>query len=171
MKRKIQKSCKKVNNLNFYEKLPVEYLEKFPKLVIEPSVEDCESNEKLEDQPRIFFKGGGNQTISDFYGYDTEDIQKIHTVGEYETSEITSIKNRVKYLKENINLEHCSEPELEIMRKVFESYSFAFQIPGDRFRHTDISVHRINLKPGTNPVFQRQFRIPEYHREKNAKTN
>lgn len=31
-----KKHCKKVNNSNFYENLPTEYLEKFPKKVLEP---------------------------------------------------------------------------------------------------------------------------------------
>lgn len=62
----------------------------------------------------------------------------------------------MKYLEENINSEHCTQQEKEMMKQSLKKYSHAFQIPGDVFRHTNIMVHKIILKPGTNPINIRQ---------------
>lgn len=51
------------------------------------------------------------------------------------------------------------------MKTIFAKYSHAFNLPGDRFEHSKIGAHKINLKPNTKIVFQRQFRVPEHQKE------
>lgn len=78
--------------------------------------------------------------------------------------EINPTQNRLDYLETNINLNHCTFEEKKMLKSTFLAHSLAFQIPGDRFQHTDVSIHKIGLKPGTVPVNLRQFRIPECHK-------
>lgn len=61
----------------------------------------------------------------------------------------------------NLNLSHCTEIERLKMAYICRKYSFTFYIKGDRFKHTDVVSHFIALKPNTNPIFTRQYRIPE----------
>lgn len=79
-------------------------------------------------------------------------------------AEITDVYNRRKYLMSNLDIKHCNETEKLEMTKICEEYGAAFHIEGDKFTHTDVISHLITLKPGTNPIFTRQYRIPETQR-------
>lgn len=79
--------------------------------------------------------------------------------------EILNKQERIQFLEKEINLSHCSREEREQMSIIFDKYNLQFSLPGDSFQHSKIKPHRIELKPNTKPVFQRQFRIPEHQRE------
>lgn len=49
--------------------------------------------------------------------------------------------------------------ERKEMDNIYAQYSIAFYIEGEG--HTDVVNHYIALKPCTNPIFTRQYRIPE----------
>lgn len=111
-----------------------------------------------------------NEIIS---GIDTHTDQNIKTSQTILTSsnhtdnnlkEIKCEGDRLNYLEENIDLSHCTSIEKKNLYKTFLTYSQAFQIPGDRFQHTTVSVHKIDLKPYTKPIYIRQFGIPEHHK-------
>lgn len=161
------KNSKKVCNVNFYRDLPLEYLEKFPKTVLKSKTNDLDIQKNIQNFHLTNFCWGEGSSceLSKKANEEDEPYASMLTVYEDGLREITSRKLRTEYLKENINLEHCSKVELEAMINSFERYNLAFKIPGDKFKHTTVSIHRINLKPGTNPIHQRQFRTPEYHRE------
>lgn len=79
--------------------------------------------------------------------------------------EIKESKERTNYLMEKLNLEHCEVIHKEEMNKLCKKYNKVFFIEGDKFEHTDVIRHHIQLKPGTQPVFTRQYRIPESQKE------
>lgn len=185
------KKTKKISNKNFYKELASNYFEKYPK--VKPSKEpnfhfeqntggfdyfQLEELENLENKNLENENNVNNQLFSD-----ENKVENEHTLEQnkekkstlilhnqmskdnlYEACPIWSTKERVKYLRENISLAHCSEEEQNEMLKIFNRFSTVFQLPGDTFRHTDIDEHQIVLKPDTNPINQRQFRIPEHYR-------
>lgn len=82
-----------------------------------------------------------------------------------ENAEITNANERAKYLMKNLDLQHCETIQREAMNKLCKKYNKAFFIEGDKFEHTDVIEHHIQLKPGTQPIFTRQYRIPESQKE------
>lgn len=55
-----------------------------------------------------------------------------------------------------IDLENCNEQQKEQMKIICENFKDALYIEGDvfnKFKHTDIAQHFIELKPGTTPVY------------------
>lgn len=72
---------------------------------------------------------------------------------------------RTNTIFNTLDLSHCSAEEKEEMFKLCEKFNEAFQLEGDPLRHTDVINHEIDLKPGTTPIFTRQYRIPESQKE------
>lgn len=140
---KTVKKSERINNKDFYKYFSVRNLEAFPKRTLK-IVEDGSEETSYEKMINHFdnFTGSKNKN-----------------------NEILLKKDRLEFLQKEINLKHCSLEEVEQMNIIFAKYSFAFNLPGDRFEHSNISAHKITLKPDTKPVFQRQFRIPEHQRE------
>lgn len=70
-------------------------------------------------------------------------------------------KERKQYLMDNLKLSNCTTEQISQIEKLCLLYSKAFYIPGDPFQHTNITEHKIKLKPGTLPIYTRQYRIPQ----------
>lgn len=85
-------------------------------------------------------------------------------IASIDSTEITDAHNRREYLMSNLDIGHCEEMEKIEMTKICEQYGAAFYIDGDKLNHTDVISHFIALKPGTSPIFTRQYRIPETQR-------
>lgn len=137
---KTRKKPKKVGNRDFYKNFRVENLSVYPKQILKVLKNDFKNifAEKAVDHFLNFTSGEGN--------------------------EISNSSDRVNFLKNEIDLSHCSQEEKNEMYKIFEEYNSQFNLPGDRFEHSRVNEHKIILKPNTKPVFQKQFRIPEHQR-------
>lgn len=147
MKEQIKK--KRVNNKDFYKNLPIDYFENknnYKTIEIQPTIIEKDIKETHE-----------NREIPENFLY----INKIQTAPQLNRPHN---ENRAEYLMQNINLSHCKEEEIKMMKQIFKQYNNAFQIEGDTFEHTNISKHEINLKPNASPIHIRQFRIPEHHK-------
>lgn len=79
---------------------------------------------------------------------------------EDEQIEIFNEEERKEYLMNNLKIEKCSKDQIAEIEKICKKFSKAFYIPGDPFKHTEVTQHVIKLKPNTNPIFTRQYKIP-----------
>lgn len=82
-------------------------------------------------------------------------LNKVFSAGSYHATP------RVADIFDTLNLSHCSTEERNEMLKLCEKFSEVFYLEGDPLKHTDVIRHKIELKPGTTPIFTRQYRIPE----------
>lgn len=193
---------KKVNNRKFYNELPDNFFEKYPKIKPQKEQMNHQSNDsyfdffhlrELEEAEDSFYliRNLNAESESSRSGEETHltfdlNEEKIPSPEEIDTSvkqcirkiisaaerngltekhfRVDPIERRVQYLRDNINLTHCSQEEIEALMNTFRECSDVFQLPTDPFRHTDIYEHVINLKPHVLPINQRQFRIPEHYR-------
>lgn len=76
------------------------------------------------------------------------------------TTPISNGVERTKYLMKNLKLSNNTQDQINQIQSICLNYSDAFYIPGDPFRHTEITEHVIKLKPGTSPIYTRQYKIP-----------
>lgn len=172
---KTTKKKQKINDKNFYKNLPIEFFsnEIFERIAIKPMDNNSEPEENIEltdlyneaiQSPEYEHHYIKTLTdASDIYNEAEPDDQQTYNYHTPETRNIQT-ENRTEYLMKNLNLDNCSQEEVKALEEILGKYNQTFQIPGDKFRHTDITTHRINLIPGTNPVTIRQFRIPEHHK-------
>lgn len=72
--------------------------------------------------------------------------------------------DRVERILKIINLTHCGALERQISIDLVRQYSDIFHLEGDQLTFTDVVEHRIDLKPGTRPIFVKPYRIPEGNR-------
>lgn len=87
-----------------------------------------------------------------------EKIQNMHSTGSHNISRSESIFRL-------LNLSHCSPDEEHEMSRLCNRFNEVFYLEGDPLKHTDVIQHEIELKPGTTPIFTRQYRIPESQKE------
>lgn len=174
-----RKKKKKQTNENFFLNLSNNYFKKqnFPKIYPQPILIESEpkenkmlnelvnmfeQNQELEMQSSILMFNSDEKEHE--YGETIQTMDNFFEIPSDIIEENTNVENRMKYLKENIQLNHCTEDEKQSILETLKKYTFAFQIPGDKFRHTDLGMHKINLLPGTSPVYIRQYRIPEHNK-------
>lgn len=74
-------------------------------------------------------------------------------------------RERINFILENLQTSHCSYEEKQIIKKLIAEYSDIFYVDGDDLSLAKFVEHQILLKPGTNPVFTRQYKLPHMHRE------
>lgn len=148
-----QKNKKKISNKNFYSELPLEYFNKYRKLTLEPVKIYDEPKENLEIEKYFNEFNEGitelNQELNEGEKMEeeTSNIETIKNIYFDKKVEISNKAQRVEYLEHNIKLDHCTIMERAKLKESFKKFSFAFQIPGDRFQHTNASIHSILLKP------------------------
>lgn len=92
--------------------------------------------------------------ILEFKGWDKE--------GEDDTP-ITDPQKRNEYIMKNVDLSHCTEEEKNLLAPLFLKYHDVFKLPSDPFKRADVKEHDIRLKPGSDIVNIRQYRLPESH--------
>lgn len=68
--------------------------------------------------------------------------------------------DRVKKLFSLMKLKHLNDEEQKTIENICAKYSDIFYLPGDQLTTTDIYTHTISVKPNTNPVFSKQYRLP-----------
>lgn len=145
LKKKATKKSRKGKNKDFYKDLNMESLNYVEEINLKAI------NGEIENEQYMF----------------TNEQDETFNINEmwHRTTEITNINERTNYLMENLNLKHCDPTYKREMNKLCKKYNKAFSIEGDRFEHTDVIRHHIQLKPGTQPIFTRQYRIPESQKE------
>lgn len=72
--------------------------------------------------------------------------------------------DRLGTLCSSIDLSHCGTKERNAAMRILGDFSHVFHLEGDTLSHTDIVQHTIDLKPGSTPIFIKQYRIPEGNR-------
>lgn len=143
MKKKCSRKIKKDKNKDFYKNLnSIDYVETINLTSID-----------IEMKHGTCMFSNTEETIFD----------AITTMNE--NTEIIDPNERTNYLMQKLKLDHCDLSSKNAMKKLCRKFSKVFFIEGDRFEHTDVIHHRIPLKPGTNPIFTRQYRIPENQKE------
>lgn len=97
----------------------------------------------------------------------TAELNDLKEYDQYEVRYEEKLKHRdrIKYLRENLPMSHCNENEKKAIDWIITNYSDVFFIEGDMATFTEASQHYIPLKPGTQPIFTPQYKIPQAHRE------
>lgn len=93
----------------------------------------------------------------------TEINPKIDKVSNYNICEFeksTTDSNRVKKLFSLMKLQHLNIEEQKTIENICAKYSDIFYLPGDKLSTTDVYTHTISVKPNTNPIFSKQYRLP-----------
>lgn len=72
--------------------------------------------------------------------------------------------DRCHSLCSSIDLSHCGLRERDTVMRILKDFSYVFHLEGDVLSHTDVVQHTIDLKPGSTPIFIKQYRIPEGNR-------
>lgn len=73
-------------------------------------------------------------------------------------------KQRIDYILSNLDLGNCKGNEGDLIQKICTKFNDIFHLENDKLTHTDVLKHRIHIKPGTTPIFTRQYRLPETQR-------
>lgn len=94
--------------------------------------------------------------------YDSLDNYHVYAIKE---NKALSGIDRVEYLKNKLDTAHCSSEELQIIYGLICDYSDIFHIEGDGLSFVNYFEHKINIKPGTKPIFTRQYKIPHAQKE------
>lgn len=81
------------------------------------------------------------------------------------TTRVINQNERCVQLMNKLKLEGLNHNQREEIRKICLEYSDAFYIDGDRLKTTDVYQHTIKLKPDTDTVFVKQYRIPEMQKQ------
>lgn len=139
-----EKQNKKNKNKNFYDEIDSEIIKSNCVAVIQPVKIEIKKLNSME----IFY----NKNRDNEMNFEIE-------------NEMRNPTERKEYLLKNLNLEQCSNEEKNELEKVFETHGKAFYIDGDPFKHTNVTEHIINLKPGTKPIYTKQYRLPESQKE------
>lgn len=97
----------------------------------------------------------------------TAELNDLKEFDQYELHYEEKLKHRdrIKYLRENLPMSHCNENGRKAIDWIITNYSDVFFIEGDMATFTEASQHYIPLKPGTQPIFTPQYKIPQAHRE------
>lgn len=73
--------------------------------------------------------------------------------------------NRAEEVFKKLNLNKCSENEINSVEKICNEFPYQFYINGDILSFTKVAKHHIDLIPNTKPIYVRQYRIPQTHRK------
>lgn len=83
---------------------------------------------------------------------------RIATIKYSQLDKMNEPKERAKIILETLNLVNLSGEQKKYLGEICVNYS-------DIFRHTRVTEHFIELKPGTAPIFVKQYRIPESYKK------
>lgn len=70
-------------------------------------------------------------------------------------------KERMEYLLSNVNIGCPNESEKSDLINLIQEFNDIFYVEGDEVTFTDAAQHEITLKPGTKPIFIKQYRVPQ----------
>jgi len=66
-----------------------------------------------------------------------------------------------KEILTKLRLENLNTEERKLLVQSCSDYQDIFYLPGDKLSSTGASRHSINVKPGTEPINTRRYRLPE----------
>lgn len=95
---------------------------------------------------------------------DFEKLEKYDVYRIKESKKITGTE-RTNFILENLQTNHCSENELRMIERLVSEYNDIFYVEGDGMSFANFAEHKISVKPGTNPIFTRQYKLPHAHKE------
>lgn len=99
-------------------------------------------------------------TQNNFKSLKFEQTKNYH-VFSLKIPQINDTNDRFQFINKKLDTSHCNDKEKEIIRKLCKDNTDCFFIDGDPINHTDLIEHSIELKPGSKPVFTKQYRLPE----------
>lgn len=108
----------------------------------------------------------GMVTIDDIGPHSDEDevfVCGMATGGEIE-------QNRKTRLVESLNLESSSNESSDWLKNLCQEFDDIFHMPGDRLTYTNLRQFKIPLQEGATVVNQKQYRMPEAHKEEGKRT-
>lgn len=79
---------------------------------------------------------------------------------------VLSLEERMKKIKELINISHCNSEEKKEILKICYEFHEVFHLKGDKLSITSAATHKIPLLPGTIPINTKPYRLP-YHQKEN----
>lgn len=88
---------------------------------------------------------------------------EIHKLSDYKICAFDKIEknaDRVKQLFSIMKFSHMNKEEQKSIENLCAKYADIFYLPGDKLNTTDIYTHTISLKPGSNPIFSKPYRLP-----------
>lgn len=68
--------------------------------------------------------------------------------------------NRINEIRKLIKSDHMNELEKDSIFKICKKYSEIFYLEGDKLTFTNAIEHTIKLKPNTQPIYKRPYRLP-----------
>lgn len=127
----------------------------------------------MKEVPKTVNRCMSNAEINNFERYivDEEDYfrdEPVVTLSEYlqktklKCLGIRGEKEKTEHLLSNINTE--DDEARTFVNNLCKEYEDIFFREGDYLTHTDVAQHRIELEPGTKPIFTRQYRLPYQQR-------
>lgn len=95
------------------------------------------------------------------------EFEKLDLYDVYSFSAKNKLKgnDRIEFIMQNLQTSHCTVEQLRIIKKLVTQYSDIFYVDGDDMSLAKFVEHQILLKPGTNPVFTKQYKLPQMHKE------
>lgn len=96
-----------------------------------------------------------------------EELEDLETAN-YRRLQTTEInKDRLKLLRETLQLDHLNKEEKEKILEICENYSGIFYLKGDNLTAVDsnIAEHTIPVKKDQQPIHQKQYRLPMANKE------
>jgi len=73
--------------------------------------------------------------------------------------------NRLKILRDTIDMHHLTKYEQKRLLQLIESFSEIFFLPGDKLHSNVKHYHEIRTKDDTLPIFVKNYRFPEVHKK------
>lgn len=92
--------------------------------------------------------------------FDIVSINNTRTVKKYNNT-----GNRIQILNETLNCDHMNHEEKEAILEVCSEYSDIFFLEGDTINCTEAVQHEIKTPSGTQPIYQKPYRLPYAQKE------
>lgn len=92
----------------------------------------------------------------------------IHLASDYNICKFEKSKknaDRVKKLFTKLDLDHLNLEERSTIKSVCAKYNDIFYLEGDKLTTTKLYEHSISLKPNTQPIFSKPYRLPHSQKE------
>ncbi len=74
------------------------------------------------------------------------------------------VADRNERLLSALRLEHLTPSERPRIEKILLEFSSLFYLEGDSLQSKVVSPHELRLEPGTQPIFTKPYRVPEFFR-------
>lgn len=119
------------------------------------------SSTKTEGHKYIFYNGGEPHEIC------ASEVHEMRSIPYgTETFGVTSHSQRTEKILNGMKMEHCNTEEKTKIYDICRNFSYQFYIEGDILACTSVLKHKIELQVNARPIYTKQYRIPQAHKEK-----